>query len=289
MAWSMSARAGFTPINPPPFGEDTHQEIFTAIYGGSFTQAGLDFTNGTITATRVEDFTDPSLTRLGLDQPMSLVNTYGTDDQIWQADFQFASAEAKFAVFQQQFGYYLGLESTEYHNLFNQTGLIYDVDGEKSLAEVAGKVIRWARAGENRIVSSRPTDNADGKDHMVTYLITGRDEPIVIDGQQVRGQANNLIRWLVFFEDKFQGEQLFDFDYNDLVVEIAAPAADSRARGGRADSGRSFAGLPPQAPTERRHPNLPVRYCSVNLFDGLVNIFSVASNSISLPRYMNAV
>jgi hypothetical protein len=224
MACSISARAGFTPINPPPFGEDTHQEIFSAVYGGNFVPTGalnLDFTNGTITATRVEDFVDPTLS-LSRFEPLSLINSYGSDDQIWQADFQFASAEAKFAVFQQKFGYFLGLDGNEYHNLFDQTGLIYNVQGESSLAEVSGQVIRWARAGEDRIVSSRPSDNADGMDHMVTYQITGVDQPVIIDGQQVRGQQNNLIRWLVFFEDKFQGEQLFDFDYNDLVVEITA-------------------------------------------------------------------
>jgi hypothetical protein len=221
-AWSASARAGFTPINPPPFGEDTHQEIFTAVYGGNFVPTGplnLDYTNGTVTATRVHDFLDPTKDDL---QPLSLINTYGTDDQIWHADFQFASAEAKFAVYQQQFGYYLGTESTEYHNLFDQTGLIYDVHGEKSLAEVKNQDIRWARAGEGRIFSSRPSDNADGKDHMVTYLITGVNEPIILDGKQIRARNNDVIRWLVFFEDKFQGEQLFDFDYNDLVVEITA-------------------------------------------------------------------
>jgi hypothetical protein len=225
MAWSVSARAGFTPINPPPFGEDTHQEILSAIYGGNFLTTGplnLDFTNGTVNAIRIQDYLDPTLDGPERFLPLSLIHNYETDDQIWHADFQFASAEAKFAVYQQQFGYFLGLDSTEYHNLFNQSGLIYDVHGEKSLAEVKNQDIRWARAGEGRVFSSRPSDNSDGKDHMVTYLITGVDNPIVIDGKQIRTQRNDVIRWLVFFEDKFQGEQLFDFDFNDLVVEITA-------------------------------------------------------------------
>jgi hypothetical protein len=227
MAMSLPARAGFTPINPPPFGEDTHQEILTAIYGGEFVSTGplgLDFTNGAISATRIEDFFEP--TGNG-HEPLSLINDYGTDDQIWEADFQFASAQAKFAVFQQNFGYFLGLDDDTYHKLFDQTGLIYDVDGESSLAEVSGQTIRWGRGGEDRVVSSRMSDNEDGKDHMVTYLITGVNQPVMVDGQQVRGTPNNdLIRWLVFFEDKFQGEFKFDFDFNDLVVEITALPKD---------------------------------------------------------------
>jgi hypothetical protein len=223
MVCSVPALAGFTPINPPPVNEATHQQIFSAVYGGNFVPTGLlnlDYSNGTVTATRVHDFPDPSV---GLRfEPLSLINTYGSDDQLWLADFQFASAEAKFAVFEQNFGYFEGEDGMTYHKLFDQSGLIYNVSGEANLAEVSGKLIRWARGGEDRVVSSRPSDNEDGMDHMVTYLITGLDEPMVIDGQQVRGQQNSLIRWLVFFEDKFQGEEKFDFDFNDLVVEITA-------------------------------------------------------------------
>ncbi|HEY7090824.1 MAG TPA: PEP-CTERM sorting domain-containing protein [Tepidisphaeraceae bacterium] len=212
-----AAWAGYTPINPPPFGEDTHQEILSQIYGGTFVPLGLDFTNGTVTATRVEDFTDPGEAKT----PLQLVTSFGSDDQLWQSDFRFACAEAKFAVYKQDFGYFDGLTDNTYHKLFDQDGLDYNVTGDADLSSLSGKLLRWGRGGEDRVLSSRPSDNADGRDHMVTYLITGLDEPGTLPSLRSQPPAN-LKRWLIFFEDKFQGEQGADFDYNDLVVEITA-------------------------------------------------------------------
>ena len=221
--------AGFTPINSPPLGEDTHQAIFSAVYGGSFVQNGLDYSNGAITAYRVEDFTDANFDLSDIQSlvPENAQGVLNADDQLWQADFQLASAEAKFAAFQQRFGYYDGLADTTYHELFEQTGYAYDVAGSADITALAGKTIRWARGGEDRIVSSRPMDNADLQDHMVTYLIVDQNQNPPEQTPTVgRGASPRTLTWLLFWEDKFLGEQLADFDFNDLVVEITAAESE---------------------------------------------------------------
>ena len=205
--WSSSARASFTPINSPFFtNEDGVQKILNATYGGTFTPSGLNFSNGTITAVRVEDI---------VSTPGIVTPPNGSpDDQLWQANFQLSSAEAIFGSFNQQFGYYLGASGGSYVNLFNVVGVPntpgwgYDVTGGADLSSLSGKLLRWARAGQSRIVSSLIADNTDGKDHMVTY--------------NIQGLNNGKVTWLLMFEDKFTGEAYADFDYNDLVVQITA-------------------------------------------------------------------
>lgn len=211
---SEPVRAAFTPINPP-VGEESHQDIFSVIYGGTFLPAGplgLDYSNGVITATRIDDYLDPEPS---IFQTPRLVGDPGTDDQIWQADFRYASAEAKFAVYKQNFGYFEGVaeaDAAAYIKLFDQTGWGYSVGGEAVLSDLQNKQLRWARGGEDRVVSSLMSDNLDGMDHMVTYEISFSAD-----------QTQNAVRtWLLFWEDKYFGEHLADFDFNDLVVEVNA-------------------------------------------------------------------
>ena len=53
-ALAESARAGFTAVSAPTSsGEIGHADIFNGIYGGSFSAGGLNFSNGSITATRI--------------------------------------------------------------------------------------------------------------------------------------------------------------------------------------------------------------------------------------------
>ncbi|WP_428938023.1 PEP-CTERM sorting domain-containing protein [Fontivita pretiosa] len=213
--------AGFTPINPP-VGEDTHREILSFIYGGNFQPTGahnLDFTNGQITAVRIDDFPDPQPGRAPLFEPLNIIGENGSDDQTWFADYRVASAEAKFAVYDQNFGYFAGPAGGSYTMLFDQTGWGYQVQGDADLTRLAGQILRWGRGGEGRILSSKPSDNADGRDHMVTYRIEFNQIPSLDQPPQPQFQ---LTTWLLFWEDKFEGEQLADFDFNDLVVEVKA-------------------------------------------------------------------
>lgn len=52
-----SAQAGFSAVNDNPY-ERSHEQILEDVYGGNFVMSGNDFTNGTVTATRVDDSND---------------------------------------------------------------------------------------------------------------------------------------------------------------------------------------------------------------------------------------
>src|SRR4051812_9121174 len=49
------AHAGFTTVNAPWPGEASQADILSHAYGGTFTANGLNYTNGTVTATRMDD------------------------------------------------------------------------------------------------------------------------------------------------------------------------------------------------------------------------------------------
>src|SRR4051812_9425037 len=55
---SSDARAGFTPINfshsPRNSREATHEQILEHTYGGDFTADGMNFSNGSVTVTRID-------------------------------------------------------------------------------------------------------------------------------------------------------------------------------------------------------------------------------------------
>jgi len=217
------AFAAFTTVNPPTYAnEDSHAQILSTVYGGSFSSTGslgLDYTNGSITALRIEDTLDLSSVPTGLTPQGSALPTLASDDQLWQADFQSASAKAIFASFSQQFGYIDGASGGTYTNLFNSSGTGYGVTGSIDLSALSGHLLRWARNGDNGVESSQNSDNLDGLDHMVTYSIQGLN--------------NGLQTWLVFFEDLRSGQQYADFDYNDLVVQITAlPVPEPTAMAG---------------------------------------------------------
>jgi hypothetical protein len=207
-----TASGSFTQINPPHPGEDTHQQILSNVYGGTFLPfgaEGVDFSNGSILAKRVHDVIE---NRPGGPQEMG-GPTGGEDDsdQLWRALFQGATAEAKFAEFEQNFGYFPGASGGSYIQLFSVSGNGYNVSGEVNIPSLADTTLRWGRGGQGRVVSSLIADNQDNEDHMVTYQILSAP-----DGGEVQQ------RWLILFEDIFRGEPFADFDFNDLAVEITA-------------------------------------------------------------------
>lgn len=179
-ALSASA-ATMTSIQPPAAGEASHAEILGSIFGGTFASTGLDFTNGVITAERVDD----------------------DADQLWAGDLYATQAQARYAKFAQSFGYLD--ESDAYTNLFDVVGYGTSVSGDAALA--SDGPIRFARDGSEGIrASTRPSDNTDGLDHVITYRINagpGIEETYVL-----------------FFEDRDADSPRADFDYNDLVVTV---------------------------------------------------------------------
>jgi hypothetical protein len=218
---SLRAYAGFTTINPPFYdNEATPLELMQSLYapsGPTFNKVGENYTNGTITATRLQDFLDVLGIADGNPVTNLIVNTGGNlngVDQLWQANFSSVSAKAVFGTFGQEFGYFDGATGGTYHSLFTSSGFGFGITGAATITDnsLTSQIIRWARGGDNPLFTSLPTDNPDGLDHMVTFRIDGLN--------------NGVSTFLVMFEDKLPGQPVDDFDYNDLVVQIiASPVA----------------------------------------------------------------
>lgn len=208
---SSGAQAGFTTVSPPPGTEASHIQILDNVYGAGFFMSGTGvFTNGTVTATRVDDFVSGSSPGSDLhlvNGAPGLPNT----DQWWTDGIAFTSAEAKFAGYNQEFGYNTG---SGYQKLFDvtMTGPTgYDVSGSGSVNFAPGSVFEWIRDGGGDQASSVAANNVDGLDHMVTYAITS---PNFNPDETV---------WFVLWEDLTGGlGSGSDRDFNDLGVELRA-------------------------------------------------------------------
>jgi len=220
-----SARAGYTTVNPPPPGEKSTNEILDHIYGGTFLQAGVDYTNGVVVAHRIFDTaaaagrgTRPFNLLEDGDQSTAPLNTTGTDptDQLWTADSVSCTAAARYALYNQNFGFFDGTSGGNYSPLFNLGGTGFNVSGSASIGNLGGHIWRWSRNGDNATLTSKNADNAAGIDHMVTYQINF----ISNTGGSAPGSAD-VKTYLLFWEDKLPNDNP-DYDYNDLVVEIRA-------------------------------------------------------------------
>jgi len=220
--------AVFTQVNPAIPPEQSTNAILSHIYGGTFVPAGVDYTNGVITAHRIADNVSSEGRASG---PMNLfdpriggdggtVNTgVDTTDQQWTADAVVATAQARYAVYNQAFGYFDGTSGGTYTPIFNVTGDGYNVTGAGSVGNLGGHIWRWARAGGFFTFTSQNSDNPSQIDHMVTYRIdfTGSGGNL----------GQNIVTYLLFWEDKAPNDNPPpDYDYNDLVVEIRATRPD---------------------------------------------------------------
>ncbi|MEM6393973.1 MAG: DUF4114 domain-containing protein [Planctomycetota bacterium] len=175
------AMAGLTPIVESST-EATHLDIFNATYGGGFSASGAGFVSSDVTVERVDDAEDISF-------------GFGSFT---------AQSIARFASLDQSFGY-VDAEG-DFQMLFEETGSGFDVTG--SVGETTlDTPVTFARLGTGGVVSSDPTANSDGEDHLITYKVTsGSDEFYVL-----------------FFEDLFGSAA--DNDFQDLVVEVRAISA----------------------------------------------------------------
>jgi hypothetical protein len=148
-----------------------------------------------------------------LDQIYGLGNLQRVDDdvdQIWNPATGNATVQAKFAGFDQDFGYILdedlpGFGDDSFESLFVFTGNGINLNAPFATLTSGDVNFLWALDPSGApLWTSSPGQNSDGLDHMVTWLITGGPSA-----------GNHVIAW----EDLFQGG---DRDFNDLVVEVQA-------------------------------------------------------------------
>jgi hypothetical protein len=199
IAFASTAFAGFTTINSGS--TPTQPQILDHVYGGTFTlEDGVDYSNGTLTAVRVSD-TTPQTGGLGYDNPGPNVA-----DQLWQASSVTATAEDSNAEYASSpFGYVLGTSGGTFVPLFNITGSGYAVSGTGSFTPGSGS-FRFEATNKFGPLSSSPSDNNDGKDHMVTYEINGL------------GGADKT--WLLFFNDYGDTGTDANFNFQNLAIQL---------------------------------------------------------------------
>ncbi len=180
------ASADLTEVSAPPSDELSHSDIFNQVYGPGFTAtSGGSFSNGSVTASRVDD----------------------NDDQYFAAGLYDASVKAVFAAFDQTFGYLADEEGLDITPLFEVVGKGFDVVGDGDFE--SEDFFRFARTGSQGVLaSSHERNNPFNADHLVTYRIDG-----------LEGADTTL---MLFFEDKLITES--DRDFNDLVVQIQTGA-----------------------------------------------------------------
>ncbi|MDD5011146.1 MAG: PEP-CTERM sorting domain-containing protein [Phycisphaerae bacterium] len=195
----------YTDVYSPPVGEATQAQILSQIYGGSFTQTGVNYSNGTISALRVYDHDDDDI-RLDL-----LDGDIGDVDKVWTDGVATVTAKAKWAGDTQSFGWNQGgLGTGTYEELLTHN----DVGGPGALLDITGDFL-WGYMPNGEEWWSLNDENYRQEDHMITY--------------KVEGLAQEGITWLLFMEDRpfvlWEGCRWVtasDRDYNDFVVEISA-------------------------------------------------------------------
>lgn len=214
---------GYAPIDSsvPSIGEilglsfvegDTYN-----LYGGEFTPAlGADGTSmvdfvgsgasAGITVKRVYDHDD-------LNEIIHLISGdvggvgYGDVDRIWTDGLAIVTAQAKYSVGNQSFGWNNngGSTGTSYTEIVNQD----DLNGLPALVNITADFLWGLESGGETWWSRDSLNSADtdiNKNHLITYSVEGASGPT---GEKV---------WLLAWESAASG----DGDYTDFVVEVRA-------------------------------------------------------------------
>jgi len=118
-------------------------DVFSNLYGGTFEQVGLDFTNGAKTARRVDDETD----------------------QTWSGDFD-VSIVGRFSGYTQSLA---ALTGGQFQHLVAAGGIGFAAaPNEVSVTMNAEPFVRYGDSGTH---SSVNVQNEDERDHMVTFEV----------------------------------------------------------------------------------------------------------------------
>lgn len=178
-----------TPIGSSS--EPSLDEIFSVLY-----------TSGE-TLTRVDDFVDGGCAAdegLVLDLVQDPIELGGRTDQTWQDGLANVNVRVKFAGYSHTVGWERDGVITP---LFAVFGSGYEAVGGATNVDMSGGPFRWIDdVGFNTWLSD-VSDNNDGVDHMVTFLVTGG--------------ATTTTTWVFCFDDESGGG---DRDFNDAVVEV---------------------------------------------------------------------
>lgn len=196
----------YTTVNQPIYpGEFNHAQILDDVFGGDFVFDGVNLTNGAVTANRLFDS--------GADGIVDLLtgDSTGPADIFWgDGNGVELQLEAKFAADTATFGWIDGAAGGDFNPLI-ETGDI----GDSVFAALTDE-FRWALDDSTTgiILTSNPDDQLlDGEpvDQMVAYHVTG-----------LEGDANT---WVLFFEDRIDG----DYDFNDAVLQVTVVPAPGAA------------------------------------------------------------
>ena len=97
------------------------------------------------------------------------------------------------------------------HDLFGVNGYGYAIDPVSQIVDMHGEHFEWQRSGDSGSQTSLDSDNLDGRDHLITYVVNGLPD--------VQGPV-----WMLFFEDMHKlsntPKRRTFADFNDLVVEV---------------------------------------------------------------------
>ncbi|MDB5296174.1 MAG: hypothetical protein JWO31_2157 [Phycisphaerales bacterium] len=185
------ARAGLTTVMPETdASEQGHADIMAHQYGGAFAAlANGGYTNGTVTATRVDD----------------------AKDTVWYGGSVKVDSVASFARSNQTFGLTLNDGSGTAHDLFSTNAFGYAAAG--SSAQISLGSSPWQFTLDNGATlmktSSLAAANGSAWDQMVTYKVDG-----LADGRST---------YLMFWEDSSLATG--DRDYNDFVAQASFSGA----------------------------------------------------------------
>lgn len=183
-----SAFAGFTKIDGPITDQPSQAQILSQIYGGAFSGNGDTYSNGAVTARRIED-------------------TGSADtDQVWKPGEYTIRSLAKFTSEESRF-----YASNPTHPQLTANGVGYS----RSLPVTinAPEDFNWNAINYYGSSSTDVSLNDDGKDHFLTY--------------EIQDGGTSGSKFVLFWEDLPQTRTVTKSDaswsdFNDLVVEVQA-------------------------------------------------------------------
>src|SRR3954470_19278443 len=151
------ARASFTPFQSPPSREADQAAILGHAYGGTFTQAGDDFTNGVIRAVRIDD---------------------SSGDQLFAGGTYSVRTLAKCANRTEGFGFVAGDSGGSYHKLFGVSGSNFGATGSATNVDTGSGSVRFAMNGKSAVYTTASSENPGAQDAAITYRIDGVGDKI---------------------------------------------------------------------------------------------------------------